>query len=208
MKDMINKIFSSKCEFVIGATKIEDIPVTHLSEVAFIGRSNVGKSSLINALVKQKSLARVSQNPGCTRQINFFNLGNFIYLVDLPGYGYAKISKSERKTWDQIIYSYLIGRPHLKRIFLLIDARHEFKDIDVKTMDFLDDCAVTYQIVLTKADKLERKELEDQIVKMNKLITKHAACHPEIIVTSTKKELGIDILRNAISDFISVSKPS
>lgn len=198
----INKIFSAKCEFIIGATRIEDIPPTHLSEVAFIGRSNVGKSSLINKLVNQKSLARVSQNPGCTKQINFFNLGDFIYLVDLPGYGYAKISKSQRNNWNEIIYSYLIGRPHLKRIFLLIDSRHEFKEIDIKTMSFLNDCAVTYQIVLTKIDKMEPTPLNEQVKKMQKIITKHAACHPDILLTSTKNNVGIDQLKNIIAEFI------
>ena len=206
METGLNKIFSAKCEFIIGATKIEDIPPTHLSEVAFIGRSNVGKSSLINKLVNQKSLARVSQNPGCTKQINFFNLGNFIYLVDLPGYGYAKISKTERKNWNDIIYSYLVGRPYLKRIFLLIDSRHDIKEMDIKTMDFLDDCAVTYQIIYTKIDKIEDNKIQEQVAKMQTIASKHAACHPEILLTSTKSNTGINLLKAVIAEFIVLPK--
>lgn len=190
------KLFSSECEFFAGAAQIKQIPDSHLPEFAFIGRSNVGKSSLINALTNRKSLARVSQHPGCTKQINFFKLGDILSLVDLPGYGFAKISNHDRYTWDNLIHHYLRGRPQLKRVYLLIDSRHELKEIDIKTMKFLDDCAVSYQIVLTKIDK--SSILPDILAHITKLSTAHGACHPEIIQTSSATKSGIDVLQMAI----------
>jgi GTP-binding protein len=202
MMKNINKIFSSTCNFIIGAAEVHDIPASNIPEVAFIGRSNVGKSSLINVLVNRVNLSRISQTPGRTKQINFFNLGDFLYLVDLPGYGYAKISKSERKSWDKLIYSYLKGSTNLKRVFLLIDARCEIKSSDLQTMKFLDDCAVSYQLVLTKSDKIKETLLENVILQLKSIGAKHAACHPEIIFTSSKSKIGIDKLREAISEFV------
>jgi GTP-binding protein len=195
------KVFLKECTFVIGAAKIEDIPQTNLPEVAFIGRSNVGKSGLINALVNRNSLARVSQNPGCTQQINFFNLADKMLLVDLPGYGYARISQEKRQNWQEIIYAYLHERPKLKRAFILIDSRHEIKDIDIQTMTFLDRCAVSYQIVLTKIDKISHEEHQIQLDKFHKLAAKHHACVPIILSTSSKSKVGIDDLRLEIAQF-------
>lgn len=198
----INKIFSGTCNFVIGAVKMEDIPVTILNEVAFVGRSNVGKSSLLNSLVNRHKLARVSKNPGCTRQINFFNLNDLIHIVDLPGYGYAKISKQARRQWDHLIDSYIKERSHLKRIFLLIDSRHEIKDVDLNAMNFLDDCGVSYQLVLTKIDKTSTTDLKQRIESFQHLIKSHGACFPEIICTSSEDKKGIDELRRSIAELI------
>lgn len=199
MKDSI-KLFSRECEFFAGAAQIQQIPLSSLPEFAFIGRSNVGKSSLINALTNRKSLARVSQRPGCTKQINFFKLGDILSLVDLPGYGFARISNHDRYTWDTLIHHYLRGRAQLKRVYLLIDSRHELKEIDIKTMKFLDDAAVSYQIVLTKIDK--STILPDLISHITKLSTSHGACHPDIIQTSSTSKSGIDTLQLAILDLI------
>ncbi len=195
------KLFSGSCDFVIGAMSLESIPPTSLPEVAFIGRSNVGKSSLINALTNRKSLARVSQTPGCTRQINFFNLGEKVYLVDMPGYGYAKRDKSEKAKWKDLIYYYLTGRQQLKRAYLLIDSRHPLKKDDTDTMKYLDDAAVSYQVVLTKADKPSKKELDENIKAVSEKIKEHAACHPEILFTSSEEKIGIDDLRLEITRF-------
>ncbi len=194
----LNKIFAGSCNFVIGASNIKDIPESSLNEVAFIGRSNVGKSSLLNSLVNQKKLARVSKNPGCTRQINFFNLNNLIYIVDLPGYGYAKISKTDRKQWDHLINSYLLERRSLKRIFLLIDSRHEVKSTDLHAMEYLDNLAISYQLVLTKTDKITASQQKSQIEQYQNLATKHGACYPEIISTSSYSKIGIEALRESI----------
>ncbi len=196
------KLFSGECKFVIGATSLESIPPTSLSEVAFIGRSNVGKSSLINALTNRNGLARVSQTPGCTRQINFFDLASKIYLVDLPGYGYAKRDKKEKKQWKDLIYYYLTGRQQLKRAYLLIDSRHPLKKDDLVTMEYLDDYAISYQVVLTKADKLKKHELESSIKSVSEAIRTHPACHPYIIATSSEDKIGIDELRIEICNFI------
>ncbi len=198
------KLFSGSCDFVIGAMSLESIPPTSLPEVAFIGRSNVGKSSLINALTNRKSLARVSQTPGCTRQINFFDLVDRIYLVDMPGYGYAKRDKKEKAKWKDLIYYYLTGRQQLKRVYLLIDSRHPLKQDDITTMKYLDDAAVSYQVVLTKADKTPKKDLEENIENIIQKIKSHAACHPEILVTSSESKLGIDDLRVEITKFMNL----
>ncbi len=199
MKNSI-KLFAGTCDFFAGAAKPWQIPESELPEFAFIGRSNVGKSSLINTLTNRKSLARVSQNPGCTKQINFFRLGDVLSLVDLPGYGYAKISNEDRYNWDNLIHQYLRGRTQLKRVFLLIDSRHELKDIDIKTMAFLDDYAISYQIVLTKIDKSEI--LHDIIAHLTRISTNHGACHPVIIPTSSSLKSGIDTLQNEILSLI------
>lgn len=191
-------IFSRECKFVAGAAHIDAIPGTHLAEVAFVGRSNVGKSSLLNAIVNRNSLARISQNPGCTRQINFFNLADACHLVDLPGYGFARTSKAEKENWVELIFNYLRGRPQLKRVFLLLDGRHEIKESDLSTMKFLDDCAVLYQIVLTKIDKIPAAELAERNRSMSEMAQKHGACHPIILMTSSKSKTGLNILRDEI----------
>lgn len=197
-----NKLFSAECNFIIGAMTIEVIPPTKHPEFAFIGRSNVGKSSLINALVNRNSLARTSQTPGCTRQINFFNLGDTINLVDLPGYGYAKRNKAEKASWSDLIHKYLRGRQLLQTAFLLMDSRHEIKPDDIATMTYLDDHATPYQIVLTKIDKATPSELKTKIEKLTAIQKKHAACYPEIIPTSSTTKQGIELIRERIINMI------
>lgn len=192
------KLFKRECNFAIGAVKIDDIPTLELPEFTFIGRSNVGKSSLINALLYRNSLARVSQNPGCTKQINFYNLNDKIHLVDLPGYGFARVGRDEKKGWDRLIHDYLRGRKQLRRAFVLIDSRHEIKKSDTDTMKFLDDFAVNYQLIFTKIDKTPQKTLDHNYNHVCGLIQKFSACHPVILKTSSETKDGIQELREEI----------
>lgn len=194
------KLFSGSCEFVLGATQLAHIPEAGLPEVAFIGRSNVGKSSLINALTGRKALARTSNTPGRTQQLNFFDLGGQLMLVDLPGYGYAKASKSEVAAWNQLIRDYLRGRAPLRRVCVLIDSRHGIKKGDTEMMQMLDEAAVPYQLILTKRDKMKHvREAEASIEAVRGL---HPAMHPDVITTSAEKRIGIDDLREALYDII------
>ncbi|MDR0678491.1 MAG: ribosome biogenesis GTP-binding protein YihA/YsxC [Holosporaceae bacterium] len=194
----LKKLFSSQCKFVIGAVSVDQIPDNFIAEVAFAGRSNVGKSSLINAVIDQKNYARTSKLPGCTQQINFFLLMEKIFLVDLPGYGYASVSQKNRKLWDDLIPDYLIRRSNLRRIFLLIDSRHGIKKIDEEIMDALDRAAVSYQIILTKIDKIKDKDVAAIKEQVESQILIRAAAHPCIIVTSSKKFLGIRDVQSEI----------
>ena len=197
----IKGLFSSGCEFVAGAASVEQIPSNiFMPEVAFAGRSNVGKSSLINAVVGRKDCARVSKTPGRTQQINFFSLGKKISLVDLPGYGYAAVSKKTRNIWNELIYTYLLGRQNLRRIFLLIDSRHGFKDSDEKIMDLLDDSAVVYQIVLTKIDKI--RNIEAIVADIENRLKKRVAAYPSVIASSSEKNLGIQEIRAEITSLL------
>ena len=195
-------LFSGECEFKIGATKISVIPDSTFNEVAFCGLSNVGKSSLINSLTGRNSLARTSQNPGRTRQLNFFLLREKLMLVDLPGYGFARASKSEIKGWTNLIYDFLKGRPNLRRVCLLIDSRRGLKDSDRKVMDIMDDAAVAYQIILTKVDKVKKTDVEKIISVIKNEAHKHIALHPEIISTSSKDNLGLDVLKAELAQFV------
>ncbi|MDR1333665.1 MAG: ribosome biogenesis GTP-binding protein YihA/YsxC [Holosporaceae bacterium] len=191
------ELFSAECQFIAGAASSEQIPKYFIPEVAFAGRSNVGKSSLINALVGRKDCARVSKFPGRTQQINFFSLQNKISLVDLPGYGYAAISKKMRKAWDDLILNYLIGRQNLRRVFLLIDSRHGIKKNDEEIMNILDDCAVVYQIILTKVDEISNPDVDKVMAEL----ATHTAAHPSIIATSSEKNIGIQAVRAEIASF-------
>ena len=197
----INSIFSSECKFVAGAATYDQIPSLKLPEVAFVGRSNVGKSSLINSLVG-KACARVSRTPGRTQQINFFSLGNKISLVDLPGYGYAAVSKRTRMQWDDLILNYLRYRKNLVRIFLLIDSKLGVKPNDEEIIKIFDSLGIVFQIILTKSDK-RSSGIEDFV---KKVIQVHAAAFPEIISTSSKKNDGIKLLRASIFDLIRTIK--
>ena len=189
------------CAFVKGVVRIDDLPQDGRPEVAFAGRSNVGKSSLINALMGRTSLARVSVTPGRTRELNFFALGKdgTLALVDMPGYGYARASKSEIKGWTRLIRDYLKGRRELKRVFLLIDARHGIKPSDQETMKLLDEAAVSYQVVLTKADKPKAPHLAAVQAKVAEALAKHAAAYPDLLTTSARLGSGIPELRAAVA---------
>ena len=188
-------LFAQECVFVSGAANYDGVPEADLPEIAFVGRSNVGKSSLINALAGRKTLARTSNTPGRTQQINFFRLQDALMLADLPGYGYAKASKTEIKRWTRLIFDYLRGRPSLRRVCLLIDARHGLKDKDIGVMEDLDEAAVSYQIVLTKCDKVKPGALMRLTDSTSSRIAKHFAAHPTIIRTSSLRNEGIEALR-------------
>jgi GTP-binding protein len=194
-------LFKQPCTFVKGVVRIDDLPKDGRPEIAFAGRSNVGKSSLINALTGRTSLARVSVTPGRTRELNFFTLGkdDEVYLVDMPGYGYARASKAAVKGWTRLIGDYLKGRRELKRVFLLIDARHGIKPNDTETMKLLDEAAVSYQVVLTKADKPKASELAATEAKVAKELAKHPAAYPQILTTSSRFGGGMDELRAAVA---------
>lgn len=187
-------LFAQECKFVAGAaTSMDQIPAGFtLPEVAFAGRSNVGKSSLINALTGRKTLVKVSQTPGRTQQLNFFNLGDKLMLVDLPGYGYAKQSKQKIGAWNRLIKDYLRGRPNLRRVCLLIDSRHGIKPNDVEIMELLDDHAVPYQIVFTKMDKTKEPPKPN-------LTKPHAAMMKEVFHTSSAEKIGINELQEALA---------
>jgi GTP-binding protein len=188
-------LFAQECVFVSGAADYGGVPDTITPEVAFVGRSNVGKSSLVNALTGRKTLARTSNTPGRTQQINFFSLLDALILADLPGYGYAKASKTEIDRWTALIFDYLRGRPSLRRVCLLIDARHGMKDSDIDVMRDLDASAVSYQIVMTKCDKVKAPALKALVAETQIRITRHVAAHPVIVRTSAAKGSGIEFLR-------------
>jgi len=192
-------LFAKSCDFVAGASTPEALPPPSLPEVAFAGRSNVGKSSLLNALTGRNSLARVSNTPGRTRQLNFFDLGHRLMLVDLPGYGYAEAPKHEVQRWTELTRLYLKGRSSLRRALLLIDARHGIKPTDEPLMAMLDEAAVSFQIVLTKADKLAAKELSETLARIAAALARHTAAHPVIHVTSAQEGMGIGALRAALA---------
>jgi GTP-binding protein len=192
-------LFAQECRFVRPIVSLDDVPDTELPEVAFIGRSNVGKSSLINALVGRNGLARVSNTPGRTREINLFDLGHRMILVDLPGYGFARVSKSESAAWRELIKGYLRGRPQLSRVCVLIDSRHGVKESDEDMMSLLDGAAVSFHAVLTKADKISQEERANVLNAVTAATEKHTAGHPEIFVTSAETGAGIAELRAALA---------
>ncbi len=189
-----------QCEFVKSVASLDGLPVADRPEIAFVGRSNVGKSSLINALVNRKALAKSSSTPGRTRHLNFFNLSGKAYLVDLPGYGYARASKTDIKQWQQLMRDYLRGRAPLKRVCLLIDSRHGIKPNDLEMMAMLDETAVSYQLVLTKTDKCKVKEVEKHQESAMDEIANHGAAFPEVLTTSSEKKDGIEALRTALAN--------
>jgi GTP-binding protein len=188
-------LFAAECAFVAGATNPSILPPIGLPEVAFAGRSNVGKSSLINALTGRKTLARTSNTPGRTQQINFFNLGGRLMLVDMPGYGYAKASRKEVKEWQGLATLYLKGRPTLRRALLLIDARQGLKESDERVMKQLDESAQSYQVVLTKADKLKPPALAALHEQVAAQAARHPAAHPDLVATSAVTGEGVSTLR-------------
>ena len=190
--------FAQPVSFIMGAVRMDAMPAPDLPEVAFAGRSNVGKSSLINGLVGQKYLARASNEPGRTREINFFLLAEKVRLVDLPGYGFARVSRSIADKFQDLGRAYLRGRPNLKRVYVLIDARHGLKKVDLEALDALDVAAVSYQIVLTKADKIKPAEVDKVVADTLKVIAKRPAAFPRVLATSSEKGLGMPELRAEI----------
>ena len=189
------KLFAGQCDFVWGTGDISSLPPQSLPEVAFVGRSNAGKSSLINALTNRKTLARVSHTPGRTREINFFKLGEKLMLADLPGYGYAKASKAMTAEWQKLIFAYLRGRASLRRVVLLIDSRRGVLDLDEAVMGLLDDAAVSYGLVLTKIDKLKPEEAARAAADADTAARKHTAAFPQICATSAHAGLGLDAVK-------------
>lgn len=193
------KLFAGPCDFLKGVVALDGLPPADRLEVCFAGRSNVGKSSLINALTGRKSLARASNTPGRTQEINFFGLGPAIYLVDLPGYGFAEAPKPVVAKWQALLKAYLAGRQTLRRAFLLVDSRHGLKAVDDEIMGLLDRAAVTFQVVMTKSDKPGSRDLEAAIAQVAATLAKHPAAYPEIIVTSSETGRGLPVLRAEIA---------
>ena len=195
------KLFAGDCDFIAGVTSLDNLLPMSLPEVAVVGRSNVGKSSLMNAITGRNSLARTSHTPGRTQQLNFFNLGDHLFLVDLPGYGYAKASKKKVAAWNALIRQYLSGRRTLQRVCVLVDSRHGLKETDLEIMKMLDEVAVTYIIVLTKIDKIKTQELDACKSKIEEVIKTHPAAFPYIFETSSAKGIGFDVLRAELGRF-------
>lgn len=194
------KLFARDTRFLMGAVSLEDLPPADLPEVAFAGRSNVGKSSLINAVTGRTHLARASTEPGRTREVNFFVLDERLRLVDLPGYGFAKVSRDLARRFQNLGRAYLRGRPNLKRAYLLIDARHGLKPVDAEALDALDEAAVSYQIILTKADKLKPAEVEAVTARTLAQVARRAAAFPRVLATSAEKGTGVPELRAEIAE--------
>jgi GTP-binding protein len=195
-------LFCGPVDFVKGVVAMQGLPPADRLEVCFAGRSNVGKSSLINALTNRKNLARASNTPGRTQEINFFALGDTRYLVDLPGYGYAEAPLAIVAKWQALLKSYLAGRQNLRRVFVLIDARHGVKDVDEEILRLMDRSAVTFQVVLTKVDKISLADKAAVIEQVKGALAKHVAAYPQIIVTSSEKGEGIETLRAVIATMV------
>lgn len=189
------RIFRQECRFVAGADKLERIPPSNVPEVAFAGRSNVGKSSLINALTGRKNLARSSNTPGRTQQINFFDLGGLLQLADLPGYGYAKVTRAKAHAWNTMVSQYLRGRSNLTRLCVLVDGRHGLLAADFKALDIIDSAGVAYIAILTKMDKLKKSEHENRIAEVEAEMKKRKGAFPKVYATSSEKGDGIAELR-------------
>ena len=196
-------LFARPFTFIKGCVRVSDLPPADRTEVAFAGRSNVGKSSLINALTGRKNLARTSNTPGRTQELNIFDAElASMRIVDMPGYGFARAPKPAVEAWNKLIHSYLRGRPNLRRVYLLIDARHGPKANDLSVMNELDTNAVSYQVVLTKADKPSKRDLDKVIATTGQVIAKRGAAYPGILLTSSENGTGIEDLRAEIASFI------
>ena len=192
-------LFARGADFVKGVVAMAGLPPADRLEICFAGRSNVGKSSLINALTGRKNLARASNTPGRTQEINFFTLGESHYVVELPGYGYAEAPVAVVEKWQKLLKAYLSGRVSLRRAFVLIDTRHGIKAVDDEIMTLLDQSAVTFQVVMTKADKVKEAERDKILAQVRKALSKHPAAYPELLMTSSEKGWGIENLRALIA---------
>ena len=195
-------LFAQQTDFLKGVVAIDGLPADDRIEICFAGRSNVGKSTLINALTGRKALARTSNTPGRTQEINFFTAADSHYLVDLPGYGYANAPLPVVEKWQRLLKKYLSGRRSLRRAFVLIDARHGVKSVDEEILSLLDSAAVTFQCVLTKADKIKTHEQEALLQQVRSALSKHPAAYPELILTSSEKGMGVETLRATIAGLI------
>ncbi len=198
----LKDFYKSKPVFVGSFPSVMQIPFSNLKEIAFIGRSNVGKSSLINAIFNAPSLAKTSSTPGRTQQLNFFNMQDVLMIVDLPGYGFAKAPKDVVKNWNENVNTYLKGRAQLRRVFLLVDCRQGVKQVDLDMMKMLDASAVNYQVVLTKLDKVSVSEAEKVKLEISGIYKMHPAMHPLIISSSSEKGIGLDEIRGEIFDLV------
>tara|TARA_B100000674_G_scaffold475795_1_gene469266 strand:- start:2257 stop:2907 length:651 start_codon:yes stop_codon:yes gene_type:complete len=201
-KEQGRLLFSKEISFVKGVVDMKGLPNPDKIEVCFSGRSNVGKSSLINALTGRKGLARASNTPGRTQEINFFSIPEKHYLVDLPGYGYADAPVKIVEQWQNLLKQYLAGRQSLRRAFMLVDGRHGVKKVDTEIMSMLDSSAVTFQVILTKLDKVKEKDRENTLEQVRSNLQKHPAAFPEIILTSSEKGWGIQTLRSVIAKLV------
>ena len=192
-------LFARPFKFIKGCVRIDDLPPADRAEIAFAGRSNVGKSSLINALTGTRDLARTSNTPGRTQELNIFEADSApLRIVDMPGYGFAQAPKPKVEAWTKLIHSYLTGRPNLRRVYVLVDGRHGPKAHDISVMNELDKSAVSYQVVLTKSDKPSATDLAENIEATKATIAKRPAAHPDVIVTSSEEKTGLDVLRAEI----------
>jgi GTP-binding protein len=198
-EDAGRRLFAGSVDFLKGVVAMDGLPPADRAEVCFAGRSNVGKSSLINALTGRRTLARTSNTPGRTQEINFFTLGESHYLVDLPGYGYAKAPLPVVERWQRLLKAYLSGRVNLRRAFVLIDSRHGVKPVDEEIMALLDGAAVTFQAVLTKADKVKPKDREKMLAQVRGALARHPAAFPEIVLTSSETGEGLPTLRAIVA---------
>ena len=206
LADIGRRLFAGQADFVKGAVSLDTLPPPDRPEIAFAGRSNVGKSSLLNALTGRKALARTSNTPGRTQELNYFRLGDGmnlpLYVVDLPGYGYARVERKQVERWTRLVKTYLRGRPSLRRVMLLIDARHGLKANDREIMTMLDEAAVNYQLVLTKMDKLKVSERAAIAARVAAQTAGHVACHPVILPTSSEKDWGLGDLKADIAGLL------